>query len=403
MNPGAVPFSGICETGWEPVRAAIEANFASTGELGCSVAIFHRGRPVVDLVAGWTDQERSVPYTADNLQVVFSTTKGIAATALAMCVDRGLVDYATPVSHYWPEFAAHGKDNITVAQLVSHQAGLYTIDEKLTLDEILDDARIARALADTKPRWEPGTAHGYHALTYGWLVGEIVRRVSGRSIGEFFAEEVAEPLGLDFWIGLPESEQHRVAPLIPMSAVPEPMMLAEEGPGSDDAPMSLIAMLEQFLGPDNLVGRALTAPGGAFAEEQVWNESRVWSAQIPAANGITNATSLARMYSSLVAETDGVRTLQPETVDRAIVPQVSGPDSVLIFPIPFALGFMTHSDMSPFLGGRSFGHGGAGGSLGFADPDRSIGGGYVMNKMHMGLTGDPRNIALLDAVDRSVT
>ena len=160
MSGRSVPVSGVCEPGWESVRAAIEANFATTGELGCSVAVFHRGRPVVDLVAGWTDQERTAAYTADNLQVVFSTTKGIAATALAMCVDRGLVDYANPVSHYWPEFAAHGKDNITVAQLVSHRAGLYTIDEKLTLDEILDDVRIARALADTKPRWEPGTAHG---------------------------------------------------------------------------------------------------------------------------------------------------------------------------------------------------------------------------------------------------
>ncbi len=393
---------GQVAPGFEAVADAFESNFTEHGDVGAGFSLFVDGEEVVSLTGGVADADGR-PYDEDTLQLVFSTTKGATAVCAHLLVERGLLDLDAPVVDYWPEFAASGKEQVPVRWLLTHETGLVDTERRMSLDEALDWDTVTEALAESTPLWEPGTQHGYHAITYGWLVGEIVRRVSGRSIGEFFAEEVAEPLGLDFWIGLPESEQHRVAPLIPMSAVPEPMMLAEEGPGSDDAPMSLIAMLEQFLGPDNLVGRALTAPGGAFAEEQVWNESRVWSAQIPAANGITNATSLARMYSSLVAETDGVRTLQPETVDRAIVPQVSGPDSVLIFPIPFALGFMTHSDMSPFLGGRSFGHGGAGGSLGFADPDRRIGGGYVMNKMHMGLTGDPRNIALLDAVDRSVT
>ena len=393
---------GHVADGFQAVADAFESNFDQHGDVGAGFSLYVDGEEVVSLTGGVADADGN-PYDDDTLQLVFSTTKGATAICAHLLVERGLLDLDAPVADYWPEFAAADKDRVPVRWLLSHQTGLVDVDRSMSLDEALDWDSVAKALAESAPLWEPGTQHGYHAITYGWLVGEVVRRVSGRDIGTFFAEEVAAPLGLDFWIGLPESQHHRVAPLIPMSGIAEPMMLAEEGPGSDEAPPSLIAMLEQLLGPDNLVGRALTAPGGAFTEEHVWNEPRVWSARIPAANGITNAPSLARMYSSLVADTDGVRTLQSETVDRAIVPQVSGPDSVLIFPIPFALGFMTHSEFSPFLGGRSFGHGGAGGSLGFADPDRRIGGGYVMNKMHMGLTGDPRNIALLEAVDRSVT
>jgi len=392
---------GHVAEGFEAVGDAFESNFELHGDVGAGFSLFVDGEEVVSLTGGVADADGR-PYDEDTLQLVFSTTKGATAICAHLLAERGLLDLDAPVVEYWPEFAAAGKGDVPVNWLLSHKSGLVDVDRTMSLDEALDWDSVTKALAESAPLWEPGTQHGYHAITYGWLVGEVVRRVSGRSIGQFFAEEVAAPLGLDFWIGLPDSEQHRVAPLIPMSSIPEPMMLAEEGPATDEAPLSLIAMLEQFLGPDNLIGRALTAPGGAFAEEHAWNEPRVRAAQIPAANGVTNATSLARMYSSLVVETDGVRTLQPETVDRAIVPQVSGPDSVLMFPIPFALGFMTHSDFSPFLNGRSFGHGGAGGSLGFADPDRRIGGGYVMNKMHMGLTGDPRNIALLDAVERSV-
>ena len=392
---------GHVAEGFEAVGDAFESNFELHGDVGAGFSLFVDGEEVVSLTGGVADADGR-PYDEDTLQLVFSTTKGATAICAHLLAERGLLDLDAPVVEYWPEFAAAGKGDVPVNWLLSHKSGLVDVDRTMSLDEALDWDSVTKALAESAPLWEPGTQHGYHAITYGFLVGEIIRRISGKSIGEFFADEVAAPLGLDFWIGLPESEQHRVAPLIPMSSIPEPMMLAEEGPATDEAPLSLIAMLEQFLGPDNLIGRALTAPGGAFAEEHAWNEPSVRAAQIPAANGVTNATSLARMYSSLVVETDGVRTLQPETVDRAIVPQVSGPDSVLMFPIPFALGFMTHSDFSPFLSGRSFGHGGAGGSLGFADPDRRIGGGYVMNKMHMGLTGDPRNIALLDAVERSV-
>jgi CubicO group peptidase (beta-lactamase class C family) len=234
-------------------------------------------------------------------------------------------------------------------------------------------------------------------------VGEVVRRISGKSLGQFFADEVAGPLGLEFWIGLPDEQQRRVSDLIPMDA-PEglPMMMSEEGTGTDAAPGGLIAMLDMFLGEGNLAARALTAPGGAFTEELIWNEDRVRAAEVPAANGVTNANSLARMYAGCVGEVQGTRILSEATMERAIELQSEGPDSVLIFPIPFAFGFMRHSQMSPFAGDRSFGHYGAGGSVGFADPDRRLAVGYVMNKMHFGLAGDPRTAALIEVVDRLV-
>lgn len=393
---------GSVEPGFEEVRDAFEANFSDHGEVGAGFALYVEGRQVVDLTGGVADSSER-PYDDRTLQMVFSTTKGATAVCAHLLAQRGDLDLDAPVARYWPEFAQGGKDHVPVSWLLSHKAGLIDTDRRLSLDEALDWDTVTAALAESTPAWEPGTAHGYHAITYGWLVGEVVRRVSGRSLGTFFRQEVAEPLGLEFWIGLPDEHQGRVAPLIPMGGGDHlPMMMSEEGGGSDDAPAGLIELLDMFLGEGNLAVRALTAPGGALADEQVWNEPRLRAAEIPAANGVTNATSLARMYAALVSEVDGVRLLEEHTVQRAIEPQVEGPDRVLVFPIPFALGFMTHSDMSPFVGGRSFGHYGAGGSVGFADPDRRIAGGYVMNKMHFGLAGDPRTAALLGAVDRAI-
>jgi CubicO group peptidase (beta-lactamase class C family) len=393
---------GSVEPGFEEVRDAFEANFSDHGEVGAGFALYVEGRQVVDLTGGVADSSGR-PYDDRTLQMVFSTTKGATAVCAHLLAQRGDLDLDAPVARYWPEFAQGGKDHVPVSWLLSHKAGLIDTDRRLSLDEALDWDTVTAALAESTPAWEPGTAHGYHAITYGWLVGEVVRRVSGRSLGTFFRQEVAEPLGLEFWIGLPDEHQGRVAPLIPMGGGDHlPMMMSEEGGGSDDAPAGLIELLDMFLGEGNLAVRALTAPGGALADEQVWNEPRLRAAEIPAANGVTNATSLARMYAALVSEVDGVRLLEEHTVQRAIEPQVEGPDRVLVFPIPFALGFMTHSDMSPFVGGRSFGHYGAGGSVGFADPDRRIAGGYVMNKMHFGLAGDPRTAALLGAVDRAI-
>ena len=398
---------GTVEPGFERVREVFEDNFDRHGEVGAALTVYVEGRPVVDLTGGVSTDR--TPYDEDTLQLVFSSTKGATALCAHLLAQRGLLDFDAPVTDYWPEFAAAGKGDVPVSWLLCHKSGLVDTTRRLTLDEALDWDTVVDALAESTPLWEPGTQHGYHAVTYGWLVGEIVRRVSGKSLGDFFADEVAAPLGLEFWIGLPQEQNARVSKLIPMGlpdgmAMPAPAEASGSGSGADgDAPSAgLIDMLDLLLGPDNLAGKALSAPGGAIRDQDVWNESRLWAAQIPAANGITNSRSLARMYAACVGEVDGVRLLSDETVAAAIEPRTEGADSVLMFPIPFGLGFMRHSDFSPFAGERSFGHYGAGGSVGFADPDRAMSFGYVMNQMQFGLAGDPRTAALIAAVDAAV-
>lgn len=393
---------GSVADGFEEVRDVFAANFDEHGDVGAGFCVYLDGEPVVDLTGGVTAGEHPRPYDESTLQLVFSSTKGATAACAHLLAQRGELDLDAPVVEYWPEFGAHGKEHVPVAWLLSHRSGLVDTDARLTLDEALEWDTVVAALADTRPAWEPGTRHGYHAVTYGWLVGEVVRRISGRSLGTFFRDEFARPLGLEFWIGLPDSEQHRVSSLIPMGGPELPMMMSEEGTGSDSAPQGLVDLLEAFLGPGNLAAKALCAPGGAFADEQVWNTPQLRAAEVPAANGVSNAPSMARLYASFVGEVDGVRTLGADTVERATRVQVEGPDAVLVFPISFGLGFMVHSEFSPFVGGRSFGHYGAGGSVGFADPDRRLAGAYVMNQMHFGLAGDPRTRALLEAVDRIV-
>lgn len=392
---------GSVEAGYEPVREAFERNFVENGDIGAGFCLYVDGAKVVDLTGGVRDTDGTA-YDDTTLQLVFSSTKGVTATCAHLLAQRGELDLDAPVADYWPEFSAAGKADIPVRWLLSHQAGLVDVDRAMTVEEALDWTTICDALADSPPLWEPGTGYGYHAVTYGWLVGEVVRRVAGVDFGEFVRREISEPLGLDLWVGLPDGEQHRVSPLInsgmPGLPAAEP---AGDADSQTDAP-SLVGMLDMLLGEGNLLGRALTAPGGAFADDQVWNEARVRSAQIPAANGVTNAASLARMYAALVSEVDGVRLLDADTLERAIAPQVSGPSTVPLLDIPFALGFMTHSPLSPLLDGRSFGHYGAGGSLGFADPDRRVAGAYVMNAAQLAIAGDARTLGLLAAVDQVV-
>ena len=396
---------GTVEPGFERVREVFEDNFERHGEVGAAVTVYVDGRPVVELTGGVSTDRTS--YDEDTLQLVFSSTKGATALCAHLLAQRGLLDFDAPVTDYWPEFATAGKGEVPVSWLMCHKSGLIDTTRQLSLDEALDWDTVVEALAESTPLWEPGTQHGYHAVTYGWLVGEIVRRVSGRSIGDFFADEVAAPLGLEFWIGLPHEQNARVSKLIPMG-LPDGLVLPSptdgSGSGADgEAPSAgLIDMLDMLLGPDNLAGKALSAPGGAMRDQDAWNEPRVWAAQIPAANGITNSHSLARMYAACVSEVDGVRLLSEETVEAAIEPRTEGPDAVLMFPIPFGLGFMRHSEFSPVAGERSFGHYGAGGSVGFADPDRRMSFGYVMNQMQFGLAGDPRTAALIAAVDAAV-
>ena len=380
---------GHVAAGWEPVRAAFEDNFANNGEVGAGVAVYHRGAKVVDLWGGSFDVDDTAPYGEDTLQLVFSTTKGVTAIALAICADRGLIDYGEPVVRYWPEFAAHGKAEATVAQLISHQCGLYTVDGAITLAEALDWPTVTARLADTAPRWPIGTGHGYHALTYGWLAGELVRRVdpSHRSIGTFVQDELSGPLGLDLWIGLPEEHESRVSPIIPLPPMTDP---------------ALIEMVAKFMGPGTPGGDALSL-NGAFTSEGdfggSFNSRAVHAAEIPAANGISNARSLAKLYAATLAPIDGIELFSAQTreVARTAVTPVGETDNCLIVPTSFGMGFMTPTPFSPFAGPDSYGHPGAGGSVSFADPSRDIAFSYVMNRMAGGLGGDPRAQLLIDA------
>ncbi len=391
---------GTVADGFEGVREAFEQNFADHGDVGAGVAVFVDGECVVDLTGGVADRESGSVYGPDALQLVFSSTKGIAAICAHLLAQRGQLDFETEVAEIWPEFAQNGKADATVADVLSHRVGLPVVDERLSLDQILEIAPMVEALAAQAPLWEPGTAHGYHALTYGWLVGEIVTRVDGRPIGQFVAEELAEPLGLDLWIGLPDAEHDRVVPLIAM----EPGDASFDFADPEIAPL-LGDLATAFLDPESVTNRALHI-NGAFnldgGQGMAWNQPEVWRSQIPAANGITNARSLAKLYAACVSEVDGVRILDDETVKRATEERSDGRDQTLIVPTRFGLGFFIPSTFSPLMGPASFGHAGAGGSLGLADADRNVGFAYVMNKMSASLSNDPRTGGLIAAVEAAL-
>ena len=377
------------EPGWEGVAEAFEANLASGEEVGAGCAVYHRGRLVVDLVGGYFDAERTTPYTDEALQLVFSTTKGVTAIAVGMCVQRGLLDYDEKVATYWPEFAANDKDEATVAQLLSHQCGLFSVDRPTTLAEALDWQTITSRLASGTPEWPIGTAHGYHALTFGWLAGELIRRTDGRSPGQFVAEEIAGPLGLDLWIGLPAEQEQRVSPIIGG-------LVAH----SDDPAVQ--AMIDQFFGPGSNAHRALFL-GGTFAAEgegdSPFNRREVHAAEIPAANAITNARSLAKLYAATLGPVDGIQLLNEDVRERArtkVTPD-GEVDACLMGETTFGMGFMVTGPFTPYAGPGSYGHPGAGGSVTFAQPERQLAFSYVMNQMASNLAGDLRAQRLIDA------
>jgi len=396
VDPIDVPLFGSVEPGFEPVRDAFLANFTELGDEGAGVCVYLDGVKVVDLTGGWSWRKRGVAYDPDTLQLVFSTTKGATAICAHILADRGLLDLQAPVSQYWPEFAQAGKRGIRVDELLSHRAGLPTIDATMKLEEVLAWDPIVDALAAQKPYWEPGTAHGYHALTFGWLVGEVVRRVSGKTVGTFFAEEVAAPLGLRFWIGLPADYEPKVSRLR-IGQIPS---LAEIAQGK--LPPEIVELASQIFAPGSLLLRALTL-NGAFGEflgsGGPFNQPSVHAAEIPAANGITDAASLARMYAATIGTVDGVRLISEEALGMATKTFSEGQDRVLMTPSRFGLGFMLDmAEFAPMLSPASFGHTGAGGSMGFADPDLGISFGYVMKQMRMGLGVDERAARLIAAI-----
>jgi CubicO group peptidase (beta-lactamase class C family) len=372
---------GWVDTDFEPVLDAFADNFDTRGEVGAAVCVYVDGRPVVDLWGGAADATSGRPWAPDSVVLVYSSTKGVTSVCANLLIERGLLDPAARVADYWPEFAAGGKGAITVAQLMSHQAGLPLVEGDFTLAETLAWEPMVSALAAQEPIWPPGTRHGYHMRTFGWLVGELVRRIDGRTIGTFWREEIAEPLGLDFWIGLPEEIEPRVARVVPPK---------------DD----LGALLQKF-GADLLLARVFSNPSGLFGYNDMWNSRELHAAELPSSNGIGDARSLARMYAACIGEVDGVRVLQDSTVAAATVEQACGKDEVLMVRSCFGLGFMLGNSFGAANSATAFGHAGAGGSLAFADPDARLGFGYVMNDLRFDMTeGDPRSSELVKAVYR---
>lgn len=387
----AVAVGGHVEPGYEAVRDRFIANFEELGEVGAGYSLYVDGAQVVNVWGGTADHHGEKPYDEDTLQLVFSTTKGATAACANLLAQRGELDVDLPVAHYWPEFAQAGKARLPVRYLLCHKAGLPVFEGSLSADEVFAWDPVIRALESSPPIWDPGSTHGYHAVTYGYLVGEVVRRISGKSLGTFFHDEFARPLGLEFWIGLPEEHEHRVARLVGA--------LAGDTPGEGEESVAVLPS-------DSVIMRATSLNHALDGLEHGFNNSALMRAEMPAANGITNARSLARFYAGLIGTVEGgpaAPLLSPVQVDKARTRQTEGRDRVLSFPgldieTAFGLGFWAASPMSPFGGAPgAFGHSGAGGSVGFADPDQGIAVGYVMNKMMQNVMGDPRSLGLIQA------
>lgn len=378
--------NGDVAPGFGPVADAFRSNVETRGEQGAACCVVRDGRVVVDLAAGHADPEAGAAFQADTLVPVFSTTKGMTAVCMAMLADRGLLDVEAPVARYWPTFAGGGKDHVTVAECLSHRAGLAWLDERLTTEEILDTAPVLAALERQVPQWEPGTANGYHAHTYGWIAGEILRRIEGRSLGTFLAEEVARPLGADVHIGLPEALAPRVARL-------------DMGPLPDDPDARRLVFEVMAKGTPGY--RALVLDGAIrpHGGEQIpWNSRAFQAAEMPGANGIASARGLARMYAATTGEVDGVRLVSRRTIDRFRAERSRGPDKVVVVEAAWGLGFALDSGLVRLLGPSSYGHPGAGGSLGFADLDAGLGFGYVLDHMGAAVANEPRTLALVEAL-----
>ncbi|MGO1057388.1 serine hydrolase domain-containing protein [Crossiella sp. CA198] len=374
---------GTVAPGFEPVRDAFLTNFTDGGDVGAAVTVYQRGQKVVDLWGGVADVDTGRAWDQDTIQLVFSTSKGVTATIAHLLVQRGELDLDAPVAQYWPEFAAAGKQDIPVRWLLSHQAGLAVPEKRFPLAWLAEWDPIVEQLAAQQPNWEPGTAHGYHGVTYGWLVGEVIRRATGRTVGTILAEDVAKPLGLDLWIGLPKEQEPRVGKFIePDLSVPPPAL--------DTLPPHIATMLAAFSDPNSFTMRALNV----MADPMPPNSPELRAAEVPAVSAIGTADAFARLYASTVGEVDGVRLLTRETVDRARTLQAYGPDKVVLIPAAWGLGYMTGATpegVTPtinLLGPGTFGHGGYGGSLALGDVDHQIGFGYVMNKIQSGLTGE---------------
>jgi CubicO group peptidase (beta-lactamase class C family) len=429
---------GHCDPRFARVREVFDQHFADGEELGAAFAVCHDGEPVVDLWGGVADRRTGRPWRRDTPVLAYSCTKAMTATAVLLLAERGLLDLAAPVCDVWPEFARAGKERITTEHLLTHQAGLPMIDEPVPVAEFEDQAAIADRLARQAPLWEPGTAHGYHALTYGFLLGEVIRRVSGRSTGEVVASEIAGPLGLDLWLGAPDDVIERAARLSAGEAARPPAAgtgtlsgttpatgtttsatgatTHGAGGGDGEGPTDGSPAVTEFPGSgpgdpvwemarasadrDSLMNRTLgnppvhKLPGGA-------NHPVILRAGWPAMGMVTTARSLAGFYRHLI---DG-RILKADTLRDAVRRRVQGPDKVLFIESSFGLGYMRPAltFLTPPLGEETaFGHTGLGGSVGLGDPEHGLAMAYTMNKMANAVSGSLRAYRLIEAAYKSL-
>ena len=365
---------GTCQDRFGAVRLAMAASLAAGSDVGLSFCATIEGETVVDLWGGHADAAKTRPWQADTIVNVYSTTKTMTALTALLLADRGDLDFAAPVARYWPEFAANGKDGVTVAHLMSHSAGLSGWEAPITTEDFYDWDKVTSLLAAQAPWWQPGSAPGYHAITQGYLVGEVVRRITGKSLGTVFREEIAEPLGADFHIGLPASEDHRVADLIPPPAV-APADLGEPSP-------LLI----------NVMTNPVTNP--------LESRTRAWrAAEMPAVNGQGNARSIAQIHVLLAngGVANGKRLLSEAGCRRALEPQIEGVDLVLGMPVRYGLGFGL-APVIPLPGPSCIFWGGYGGSLAVIDMDARATYAFAMNRMGVTTIGDERGLGMAMAM-----
>ena len=364
-----VAVEGYCHPRFAGVRTAFADNFVERGDVGAAVAVYHQGDLVVDLTGGWQDAARTRPWAADTVVNVWSSTKGVQAACFAMLVDAGKLDYADPVARHWPEFAAAGKDQITVGQLLSHQGGLCGFTEPATVEDLLGGSRSAARLAGQVPLWEPGTASGYHAVTIGILGTELFQRIEGRSIRQFVADELRGQRGFDISIGLAPEEEHRRADII--------------------APPQMDSRQLGSLSPEQIA--ALGNPG---LDPQMPNDPRWRAADLPSANGHTNARALAGLYAAVLSGD----LISPAALARATTPQIDGTDRVLGIPAQWGAGYLLNAQRHYGPNPETFGHSGWGGSFAIGDPVAGVTLSYTMNRMGTQLRDDPRDLALIAAL-----
>jgi CubicO group peptidase (beta-lactamase class C family) len=385
--------NGFVAPGFEAVREQFEANFARRREIGAAVAAYQRDAKVVDLWGGLSDPARDAPWLQDTLVLVYSTSKGLAAMTIALAHSRGLLDFDERVATYWPEFAQNGKAWITVRQLLAHEAGLPIVDEPLDAAKLADFDALAAAIARQRPVWAPGTKHGYHGVSLGWYEGELIRRVDPkrRSLGRFFADEIARPLGLEFYFGLPpEVPAERVASIQASRSLRDLLQLRNLPPG----------MLLAFARPKSLTARAFTNP--RFRSAAAVDSPEYRAVEFPAGGGIGQVRGIARAYAAFAAGGSELG-ITPETM-RELSRPVNAPaggwrDEILKIETAFSLGFVKPSPEFHFGASASaFGHPGAGGSFAFADPERQVAFAYAMNRLGSHLNNDPREKALRDAL-----